>query len=325
MSVHLITGDDESLVLAAVGELVRTLVGDGDRSLMVDDFDGDEYTAGMVADAAQTPAMLTDRRVVVARGVGRFSADDVAPLVAYLADPLDTTDLVLVGGGGRMPKALTDAVRAAGATVHATSPGRGRELTAWFDEQVRASGVRLDRSAVQTVASWLGEDVGRLPGILETLRSAYGDTKVLQSADVVPFLGDAGGVPPWELTDAIDRGDATAALRLLHRMLGGGERHPLQVMAVLHGHYGRLLALDGAGATDEASAASVMGIKPGFPARKALEQYRRLGGGAVAKAIGLLAEADLDLRGAKDWPEELVMEVLVARLARLGGGVVSRR
>lgn len=325
MSVHLITGDNESLVLDAVGELVRSLVGDGDRSLMVDDFDGDEYTLGTVADAAQTPAMLTDRRVVVARGVGRFTADDVAPLVAYLSDPLDTTDLVLVGGGGRIPKSLTDALRAAGATTHSTSPGRGGELTAWFNEQVASSGLRLERSAVQTVASWLGEDVGRLPGILETLRSVYGDAKVLQSADVAPFLGDAGGVPPWDLTDAIDRGDATTALRLLHRMLGGGERHPLQVMAVLHGHYGRLLALDGAGVTDEVSAAAVMGIKPGYPARKALDQYRRLGGGAVARAIGLLAEADLDLRGAKDWPEELVMEVLVARLARLGGGAVSRR
>jgi hypothetical protein len=32
-----------------------------------------------------------------------------------------------------------------------------------------------------------------------------------------------------------------------------------------------------------------------------------------------LAQADLDLRGAKDWPEELVMEILVARLSRLGG------
>ena len=30
-----------------------------------------------------------------------------------------------------------------------------------------------------------------------------------------------------------------------------------------------------------------------------------------------LARADLDLRGAKAWPPELVMEVLVARLARL--------
>jgi len=34
----------------------------------------------------------------------------------------------------------------------------------------------------------------------------------------------------------------------------------------------------------------------------------------------LLAQADLDLRGAKEWPDELVMEVLVARLSRLGSG-----
>jgi DNA polymerase-3 subunit delta len=37
----------------------------------------------------------------------------------------------------------------------------------------------------------------------------------------------------------------------------------------------------------------------------------------VVRAIGLLAQADLDLRGAKEWPDELVMEVLVARLSRL--------
>ena len=45
----------------------------------------------------------------------------------------------------------------------------------------------------------------------------------------------------------------------------------------------------------------------------------RSGGSGVARAIALLAQDDLDLRGATDWPEELVMEVLVARLSRLGG------
>jgi hypothetical protein len=30
-----------------------------------------------------------------------------------------------------------------------------------------------------------------------------------------------------------------------------------------------------------------------------------------------LADADLDLRGRRAWPDELVLEVLVARLARL--------
>ncbi|HSB85373.1 MAG TPA: DNA polymerase III subunit delta [Ilumatobacteraceae bacterium] len=318
MAVHLITGDDESLVLAAVSDLVHGLVGDGDRSLMVDEFDDEEYTLGAVVDSAQTPPFLTDRRVVIARGIGRFNADDVEPLAAYLADPLPTTELVLVGGGGRLAKALTDGVKKSGGKVLDTAPPtRARERSSWFEEQVSAAGLRLDHQALSLLASWLGEDAGRLQGILETLDSAYGGSRVLKVADIEPFLGEAGGVPPWDLTDAIDRGETTRALLLLHRMMRAGERHPLQVMAILHGHYTKLLTLDGSGAGDESSAAVVLGIKPGFPARKALDQYRKLGNAGVVRAIGLLAQADLDLRGAKEWPDELVMEVLVARLSRL--------
>ena len=320
MACYYLTGDDESLMLTAIGDLVKSLVGPGDRTLMVDDFDGDDYELRAVVDASQTSPFLTDKRVVVARGVGRFNADDVATLVAYLGDPLPTTDLVLVGGGGRVPKALTDALKKAGATTIDTSPpSRARERSGWFDEQIKAAGLKLDAQAVQLLATWLGEDAGRLQGILDTLHSTYGDDKTLRSADVSPFLGDAGGVPPWDLTDAIDRGDTTVSLQLLHRMMRAGERHPLQVMSILHGHYSKLLSLDGSGARDEASAAAAMGIKPGFPAKKAFDQYRKLGGGAVTRAVGLLAQADLDLRGAKEWPEELVMEVLVARLSRLAG------
>ena len=322
MSVHLITGDDESLVLTAISDLLKRLVGDGDRTLMVDDFDNEEFEVRSVVDAAQTPPFLTERRVVVARGIGRFNTDDVAPLVAYLGDPLPTTELVLVSGGGRMPKALTDAVKTCGGTtVETAPPSRARERAGWFDDQIRQFGLKLDGQAIAMLTEWLGEDAGRLQGILETLNATYGTARTLRSADIAPFLGDAGGIPPWDLTDSIDAGDTTRALQLLHRMMGAGERHPLQVMSILHGHYSKLLALDGVNARDEVSAAAAMGIKPGFPAKKALNQYRKLGGGGTTRAIGLLAQADLDLRGAKEWPEALVMEVLVARLSRLGGPV----
>jgi DNA polymerase-3 subunit delta len=318
MAAYLITGDDESLLLTAVGELVRTLVGDGDRTLMVDDFDSAEYDLAVVIDSAQTPPFLTDRRVVLARGVGRFGADDVGPLVAYLNDPQPSTDLVLVGGGGRLAKSLSDALKKGGGTVIDSSPpSRPRERSGWVDEQVRAAGLKFEGSAVQLVSEWLGEDAGRLQGILETLVATYGTGATLRSSDVTPFLGDAGGVPPWDLTDAIDRGDTTRSLQLMQRMMRAGERHALAVVAILHSHYSKLLALDGADARDEASAAAAMGIKPGFPARKALDQYRKLGGANTARAIGLLAQADLDLKGAKELPDELVVEVLVARLSRL--------
>lgn len=318
MGVHLLTGDDESILLTALGEVVRRLLGEEDRTLALDEFDGPEYTLGSVVDSAQTPPFLTEKRVVVARGVGRFTTDDVGVVVAYLADPAPTTELVLVGGGGRLAKQLTDAVKKSGGKVIDSSPpSRPKDRQAWVAEQVSGSGLRLDPQAIHLLSAWLGEDAGRLQGILDTLVSTYGTGTTVKPAQVEPFLGEAGGVAPWDLTDAIDKGETATALRMLHRMMGAGERHPLAILSILHGHYVKMLSLDGSGARDEASAAEAMGIKPGFPARKALDQYRRLGGSGVSRAVGLLAEADLDLKGVRDLPGELVMEVLVARLSRL--------
>jgi len=319
VTARLLVGDDESILRHAVSDIVHELVGDEDRAFAVDELDGEEYEVGAVVDAAQTPPFLTSKRVVVARGLGRFGVDELAPLLAYLADPLDTTELVLVGGGGRLAKALTDAVKTTpGGVVRDTSPPtRPRERSTWIDEAAAEAGVTLASGAVAVIAERLGEDVGRLDGILRTLASTYGDGRRLSDADVEPFLGEAGGIPPWDLTDSIDAGRTADALSLLARMTGAGGRHPLQVMAILHGHYVRLARLDGVDASSEAEAASALGIKPGFPARKAVQQYRRLGGGAVQRAIELLAAADLDLRGAKDLDDDVVMEVLVARLSRL--------
>ena len=101
-------------------------------------------------------------------------------------------------------------------------------------------------------------------------------------------------------------------------MTEGGSRHALQVLATLHTHYQRALALDGAGAGDEKAAAAVLGLTGStFPARKALNLSRRLGSAKVASAVNLLARADLDVRGASAVPDATTLEVLVARLARM--------
>jgi DNA polymerase-3 subunit delta len=318
MAVHLLTGDDESILRSKAHDLVAQLIGDGDRSLMVDEFDGEEFEIRTVVDAAQTMPFLTDKRVVVARGVGRFNADDVVPLVGYLADPLPSTDLVLIGGGGRLPKSLVDAVAKAGGHVTDTNPPRKvGDRPMWVRSLAEAHGVRLDPGAAARISEQLGEDLGRAEGIVAVLRSAFGEGTRVTAADVEPFLGQAGGVPPWDFTDAIDEGKTAKALTMLARMVHGGDRHPLQIMAILHGHYAKLARLDGVDARSDADAAAAMGIKPGFPAKKALANYRRLGGGGVKRAVELLAEADLDLRGDTDLDPETVMEVLVARLSRL--------
>ncbi|HUS43647.1 MAG TPA: DNA polymerase III subunit delta [Ilumatobacteraceae bacterium] len=317
MATHLLSGNDESVLRSAVHELVDELVGDGDRAMMVDEFDGDEYELRLVVDAAQTPSFLTDKRVVVARGVDRFTADDLAPLLGYLADPLDSSDLVIVINSGSVPKKLGDAVKAIGTVSNTSPPSRPKDRQEWISEHIKEAGLRIRPDAAAQLAGWLGEDAGRLDGILATLTSTYGAGDVLTFAEIEPFLGDAGGVPPWDFTDAIDAGDTTKALTLLGRMMHAGGRHPLQIMAILHSHYANVAKLDGADARSEQDAMAATGIKSPYPAKKALANYRRLGPASTKRAIELLAQADLDLRGDKDLEPELVMEVLVARLSKL--------
>jgi DNA polymerase-3 subunit delta len=322
---YLVRGDDPIVTGDAVKALVAELVGDGDPSLVVEELAGEEYPASAVVDAAQTPPFFGDRRVVVARDVGRFTTAEAAPLVAYLADPLPTTNLVLVAGGGQLPRALVDAVRKVGHVVDTAVPsGRGR--SAWVANRLKEGPVRLDASAAALVAAHLGEEVGRLTALLDILAAAYGEGARVGVDEVTPFLGQAGPVAPWDLTDALDAGDIAAALGHLHRLLAAGGRHPLVVLATLHTHYARMLRLDGAGITDEREAAAALGLTGStFPAKKALAATRRLGHPGVARAIGLLADADLALKGAVDWPPELVLEVLVARLARLAPRAATAR
>ena len=134
LAAYLVRGEQPVLLADAVKHLVAELVDGGDAGLMTEELAGDEYTVGAVVDAAQTPPFFGDRRIVVARDVGRFSTHDVAPLAAYLRDPLPTTSLVLVAGGGQVARSLVEAVRKAGHVGCPDDPGaldhpdRGRHV-----------------------------------------------------------------------------------------------------------------------------------------------------------------------------------------------------
>jgi DNA polymerase-3 subunit delta len=318
---YLVKGSDPSLVAQAARALIEQLVGDGDQAMMVEEFGGpgmDQVEVSAVVDACTTPPFLVERRIVVVREAGQMSAGDAKRLVEYLADPLPSTAMVVVSGGGAVPTSLTKAIGAAGEVID-TSVGTGKARTQWLADHLKAGPVRLDGPAQALLGKHLGSDMGRLAGLLDTLAAAYGQGATVSADDLAPFLGEAGSLAPWDLTDAIDAGQTAQALEVLHRMLTAGESHPLVLITLLHRHYRQMLRLDGSGARSPEQAAEMLGMKSAFPAKKALAQVNRLGTDKIARAITLLAEADMDLRGSTALPGETVLEVLVARLSRLGG------
>jgi DNA polymerase-3 subunit delta len=320
------------MLAKTVSATVEELLGDDDPTLALtvlteEDYrSGEDYEMGALVDAALTPPLLSDKRVVVARELGRFKrAEQLRPLLDAVADMLPSTALVLVWEKGpqldrldKLPKALKDAVEKAGGRATSVGIPSGKATTGWVADQLNSAAVKLDKPARDLLIDRLGSDLNRIWSVLDALEGAFGPGAAVGVQELEPYLGEAGGVPPWELTDAIDAGDIPGALDRLHRGLGAGDMHPLQILTSLHRHFSRMLRLDGANAADEKAAAAILGMKGStYPAKKALTQTRRLGTEKIATAIELMARADLDLRGESGVPDGVVLEVLVARLARL--------
>jgi DNA polymerase-3 subunit delta len=353
-STFLVKGTDPGLRDRVVDDLVTELLGGDDATLALEEItipgragaadDGDAATSApagaegrdaavaAVLNAAGSPPFMTDHRVVVVRDAGALTAGDVDGIVRYLADPLDTTLLVFVAGGGTIPAALTKKLKEVEAEERAPqSEKTDKVLIAAAHE----SGVLLTADAADLVSTHLGGDAGRVAALVDVLAAAADPGVTLGVDDVRPYLGEAGAVPSYQLTNAIEAGDPATALEVLHRLLTVSSAqqpkpmHPLQVMGVLNGYYRRILRLDDPSLRSTNDAIAALGGKvKEYPARKALGQARALGSGGIRQAFDALFQADLDLKGARGIPEQAVMEVLVVRLARLAartGGGRSRR
>lgn len=354
-AAYLVKGTDPTLRARVVDELVAELLGDDDPTLALeeitipgragggaggDDSSGANGTGGAggaeareaavatLLNAVGSPPFMTEHRIVVARDIGALAASEVDGILRYLDDPLDTTILVLVGGGGTTPPSLVKKLKAVKAVERAPeSEATDKVLIAAAHE----AGVLLAPDAAALISTHLGSDAGRVAALVDVLASAFPAGTSLQVDDVRPYLGDAGAIAPYLLTNAIEQGDPAQALEILHRLLTVSSpqqpkpMHPLQVMGLLTNSYRRVMRLDDPLIRSRTDAVEALGGKvKEFPAGKALDQSRALGAGGIRQAFDALFQADLDLKGARGIPEQAVMEVLVVRLARLaarsGGG-----
>jgi DNA polymerase-3 subunit delta len=338
-ATYLVKGSDPSLRDRVVADLVVELLGADDPTLALEEItipgratvgDDSEVPAGAegrdvavaaLLNAVGSPPFMTEHRVVVVRDTGALTAADVDGIVRYLDDPLDTTILVFVAGGGTMPPALTKKLKEVRAEERAPEHEKTDKV---LIAAAHDAGVLLAPDAAKLVATHLGDDAGRVATLVDVLLAAFGPGVTLTADDVRPYLGESGSVPSYLLTNAIESGDPAAALEVLHRLLTVSSpqqpkpMHPLQVMGLLNGYYRRILRVDDPSLRTPADAVAALGGKvKEYPARKALDQARALGSAGIGQAFDALFQADLDLKGARGIPEDAVIEVLVVRLARL--------
>ena len=237
-------------------------------------------------------------------------------------DPAPDTVLVIGVVGTKANKL----VKAAGEVVEVNVGTRSQDRVAFVEAKLAEYRVTIDRATAQRISDKVGDDIARVDSLARSLQSIYGSAP-LNFTHVEPYLGDAGDVPEWDLTDAIDNGDATKAIVVARRMLDSKGRAGLQIVNMLQRHYLRMARLEGSGVRGDDEAAALLGINR-YPAGKALRVSQRIGAERISAAVHMIANADVDLKGGVsyggrdlntdlDVTELTVIEVLVARLAKM--------
>lgn len=250
--VYLLVGDDDRLILSLSTALSDTIE-DELRAFNTERLYATDkgMTPAAVVDAARIAPMMSPRRVVTllrgeawlkpkraaaveppedAETLSAAEADPAdkstfSPLVDYLKSPVESTTLVIVAADANKSLGVVRALYKSAAVVECWGlaggdPARGadgiRQALAQIREAASAAGRQFEPAAAQLLVERSGSDITKLRADLDHVLLFTQGRRAITRADVEAVVSDRETVQdPWAIVNAIERGNATEALRLL--------------------------------------------------------------------------------------------------------------
>src|SRR5262249_22718620 len=139
LPIYVIHGKEQLLITRAVEALRKATVGAGPRGLSEDHHEAPETTPARVIDECRSLPMLSKWRFVLVRSVDDWKSDELDQFLPYIAQPVRSTLLLMVGDklDGRTRFAV--ALKKKGLLFSADPPAE-RELGPWVEAEARRRG-----------------------------------------------------------------------------------------------------------------------------------------------------------------------------------------
>ncbi|MDK1021184.1 MAG: DNA polymerase III subunit delta [Candidatus Hydrogenedentes bacterium] len=218
----------------AVNAIIEKSVDPANKDLAFATYYADETPPGQIVLDAQTFPFLTDRRVILVRNAERYNTESGAgPLLDYLADPNESTILMLIANKIDRRTKFFKTCQKMGQVVDSPALQHG-EVVHWAQQEVRARGLTIDRDAVRVLVDRSGTHLNDVENALTNVIDFVGEAdKSITEDDVNTACADVAEEEVWALTDAIAAsrpGDAIVAFRALSDL----GKHPDELIGTIN-------------------------------------------------------------------------------------------
>ena len=304
----LVTGSESLLTARAIDGRRRAAL-EEEPEAEVNRISGAELADSMLSEVTGG-SLFSSHIIAIIDDIGATPPDVVDALVALAKDPGDELCLILSHEGGNKGRGLADKLRKAKIETVSVAAPKPWELPRFCVEEARSRKVKLSHEEAGVLVAAVGHDLRALTSAIAQLADDAGGAPV-DEALVQKYFAGRAEVTSFAVSDAVLAGNTSLALERLRWALGTGVA-PVLITSAMAGAFrgmGKYLEARGSGA----DLARRIGVPP-FKLKEYQRTSRKWQPAGVAAAIGIIAQADADVKGAATNPdyalERMVLGVL---------------
>ena len=311
---YLILGSEGALSDRAINKLTAELK---EKNCEITNLFAGETIVGDIADAL-APSLFSENRALILRDLQDLPEENREEITRYLIAPDPTMTVVFVHKGGVKGKALLDAIKKVKPEIIPCEPlKKEAEKEAFVKELFLDLGRKASPGAVSALVGALGSDMRELQAAVSQI-SADAPSGVIDEVMIDKFHQGRVETTGFDVADATLDGNLSAALVALRSALETGT-DPVMITSAIASSLRSLAKVSGANrGTKSFELAGQLGMAP-WQIDKARRQLHSWSPGALADAVGAIALADAEVKGAASDPI-YALEKAVTRIAKAQSG-----
>jgi len=312
-SFYLILGSEAALADRALAKLSEQLKED---KCEVTNLFAADVIVGDIADAL-APSLFSERRALIIRDLQDLPEESRDEITRYLDSPDASTTVIFIHKGGVKGKALLDAIKKVKPEIIACEPIKKE---AEKEEFVRNLFLDLKRKAtpgaVAALVGALGNDLRELQSAVSQI-AADAPAGAIDELIIDKFHQGRVETTGFDVADATLDGNLSGALIALRSALETGT-DPVMITSAIASSLRSLAKVSGVNRGAKSfELAGQLGMAP-WQIDKARRQLNRWSPAQIADAVGAIAQADAEVKGAASDPI-YALEKALTRIATSQG------
>ena len=273
-----------------------------------------ETIVGDIADAL-APSLFAERRALILRDLEDLPEDNREEITRYLNSPDETMTIVFLHKGGVKGKALLDAIKKVKPEIILCEPlKKEAEKEGFVKELFLDIGRKATSGAVSALVGALGSDMRELQAAVSQI-AADAPAGVIDEVMIDNFHQGRMETTGFDVADATLNGDSSVALIALRSALETGT-DPVMITSAIASALRSMAKVSGVNrGVKSFELAAQLGMAP-WAIDKARRQLHQWPPSAIADAVGAIARADAEVKGAASDPI-YALEKAITRIASL--------